>query len=44
MNYDQAKDRIVSVSHHSVNTAISMVKKLKKIKKNKLKKDMEIID
>jgi len=44
MNYDQAKDRIVSVSHNSVNTVISMVKKLKKIKKNKLKKDMEIID
>ena len=42
---NRLKDRIIPVSHHSVNTAISMVKKLRKIKKNRLKnKDIEIID
>jgi hypothetical protein len=45
MTFEQAKDRIIPVSHHSVNTAISMVKKLKKIKRNRLKnKDIGIID
>ena len=45
MTFEQAKDRIIPVSRHSVNTAISMVKKLKKIKRNRLKnKDIEIID
>jgi len=45
MTYEQAKGRIVSVSHHSVNTAILMVKKLRKIKNNKEKnKDIQIID
>ena len=45
MTFEQAKDRIMSVSHHSVNTAISMVKKLRRIKKNRLKnKDMDIIN
>lgn len=45
MTFEQAKDRIMPVSHHSVDTAISMVKKLKKIKKNRLKnKDIKIID
>ena len=45
MTYEQAKDRIVNVSHHSVNTAIIMVKKLRKIKNNKEKnKNIKIID
>jgi len=45
MTYEQAKGRIVSVSHHSVNTAILMVKKLRKIKNNNEKnKDIQIID
>ncbi len=45
MTYEQARDRIVPVSHHSVNTAISMVKKLRNIKKNRIKnKDIQIID
>jgi 6,7-dimethyl-8-ribityllumazine synthase len=45
MTFEQAKDRIIPVSHHSVNTAISMVKKLKKIKRNRLKnKDIGMID
>lgn len=45
MTFEQAKDRIVPVSHHSINTAISMVIKLGKIKKNRLKnKGMKIID
>ncbi len=45
MTFEQAKDRIIPVSHHSVNTAISMVKKLRRIKKNRLKnKDIEIIN
>jgi hypothetical protein len=45
MTFEQAKDRIIPVSHHSVNTAISMVKKLRRIRKNRLKnKDMEIIN
>jgi 6,7-dimethyl-8-ribityllumazine synthase len=45
MTFEQAQDRIIPVSHHSVNTAISMVKKLKKIKRNRLKnKDIGIID
>ncbi len=33
MTFEQAKDRIIPVSHHSINTAILMVKKLRKIKK-----------
>ncbi len=45
MTFEQAKDRIVPVSHHSINTAISMVIKLGKIKKNRLKnKGIKIID
>jgi len=45
MTYEQAKDRIVTVSRHSVNTAILMVKKLRKIKNNKEKnKNIKIID
>jgi 6,7-dimethyl-8-ribityllumazine synthase len=45
MTYEQAKNRIIPVSHHSVNTAISMVTKLRKIKKNRRKnKDIQIID
>jgi 6,7-dimethyl-8-ribityllumazine synthase len=45
MTFEQAKDRIIPVSHHSVNTAISMVKKLRRIRKNRLKnKDVEIIN
>ena len=45
MTFEQAKDRIVPVSHHSINTAISMVIKLGKIKNNRLKnKGIKIID
>ncbi len=45
MTFEQAKDRIIPVSHHSINTAILMVKKLRKIKKNRLKNmDLKIID
>ncbi len=45
MTIEQAKDRIVPVSHHSVNTAISMAMKLRKIKKNSLKnRGIKIID
>jgi 6,7-dimethyl-8-ribityllumazine synthase len=45
MTYEQAKDRIVTVSRHSVNTALLMVQKLKKIKNNKEKnRDIRIID
>jgi 6,7-dimethyl-8-ribityllumazine synthase len=45
MTYEQAKNRITPVSRHSVNTAISMVTKLRNIKKNRIKnKDIQIID
>ncbi len=45
MTYEQAKNRIIPVSRHSVNTAISMVTKLRNIKKNRIKnKDIQIID
>src|SRR6476469_5430052 len=45
MTHEQAKNRIITVSRHSVNTAILMVKKLRKIKNNKEKnKNIKIID
>ncbi|MBA3750567.1 MAG: 6,7-dimethyl-8-ribityllumazine synthase [Nitrosopumilus sp.] len=45
MTFEQAKDRIIPVSHHAINTAIYMVIKLRKIKKNRLKnKEIKIID
>lgn len=44
MTYEQAKNRIVPVSRHSVNTAISMVVKLRNIKKRIKNKDIQIID
>ena len=44
MTYEQAKHRIVPVSHHSVYTAISMAKKLRTIKNNKSKKSLKIFD
>jgi 6,7-dimethyl-8-ribityllumazine synthase len=45
MTFEQAKDRVIPVSHHAINTAISMVNKLRKIKKNRLKnKEIKIID
>lgn len=45
MTLEQAKDRIIPVSHHSINTAMSMAMKLRKIKKNRLKnKGIKIID
>jgi 6,7-dimethyl-8-ribityllumazine synthase len=45
MTLEQAKDRIVPVSHHSINTAMSMAMKIRKIKKNRLKnKGIKIID
>jgi 6,7-dimethyl-8-ribityllumazine synthase len=37
MTFEQAQDRIVPVSHHSVNAAVSMVMRLRKLKKNRLK-------
>jgi 6,7-dimethyl-8-ribityllumazine synthase len=45
MSMEQAEARIIPVSHHSINTAISMVNKLKDLKKNRLKnKETKIID
>src|SRR5919107_3162837 len=45
MTFEQAKDRIMPVSHHSVNTAAYMVMRLRKIKKNRLKnKGIKTID
>ena len=38
MTHEQAKDRIVAVSRHSVYPAVLMVKKLRTIKNNKSKK------
>jgi 6,7-dimethyl-8-ribityllumazine synthase len=45
MSMEQAEARIIPVSHHSINTAMAMVNKLKDIKKNRLKnKELKIID
>lgn len=38
MTYEQAKDRIIPVSRHTVYTAFSMVKKLRTIKNNRSEK------
>jgi len=45
MTYDQAKARILSVSRHSIRTAVSMTNRLWKIRNNKLKdKELKVID
>ncbi len=45
MTYEQAGSRIISVSHHSVYSAIAMAKKLKKIRNNRMKNnEIKIID
>ncbi len=45
MTYDQAKARILSVSQHSIKTAVSMTNRLRKIRNNKLKhKEIKVID
>ncbi|MDQ3084508.1 MAG: 6,7-dimethyl-8-ribityllumazine synthase [Thermoproteota archaeon] len=37
MTFEQAESRIISVSHHAVDTAIGMVKRLKRIRNYKMK-------
>lgn len=45
MTFEQAESRIITVSRHSVHSAISMVKKLKKIRNNRIKNnEIQVID
>jgi len=45
MTFDQAEARIISSSRHAIYTAITMVKRLKKTRNNKMKSnDTKIVD
>ena len=45
MTFDQAQARIIPSSRHAIYTAITMAKRLKKIRNNKMKSnDTKIVD